>query len=461
MKKGVRLPYPAPMFKLEVSGKILIIVFLLAFALRLISLDQSLWLDEATTGRVVANNSFTGILTNFSPHDFHPPLYYWTLKLWTTVFGTSEIALRFPSIFFSLLTGWMIYLIGKELRNKRIGLYAMIFFLFNPLVIYYSQEARMYMMVTFLTTCFLYFILRCSDPKNKTRKRDVIFANTFSALSISTFYGSAFFILAFYAYTLYKKASLKQLVPYLPGFILPLLALIPLLQVQLSNSKETLTAISNWTSVLGKADIKNLLLVPVKFTMGRITFEPKAFYYFVAIIWTGFIFYVASRKASKYLLLSTLFVAPLALGFLVSFYKPMLQYFRFLYLLPVLSLLIALGSQNRPQRVRVLAGFFFFSCVYLFFSGFHREDWKGLVKNITDEKKVYMIPSSSDPVQYYNKEIAIKDIRGGYGNESSILVIPYTSDIHGFDYKKALESNGFRQKNAQTVRGLQSERWIR
>src|SRR3989338_11157664 len=133
-------------------NKKVLFIFLLAFLIRLIALNQSLWLDEAVTANVVINYGFTDIISGFSPNDFHPPLYYLFMKLWTNFFGYSEIALRVPSVLFSLLTGYVIYLIG--------GIWSAAFFLFNPLIVYYSQEARMYMMATFLLTAGLFYFIK-------------------------------------------------------------------------------------------------------------------------------------------------------------------------------------------------------------------------------------------------------------------------------------------------------------
>src|SRR3989338_1495424 len=448
------------MTKLQVSWKILAIVFLLAFTFRLISIDQSLWLDEATTARAVSTNLFSEIVTKFSPHDFHPPLYYLTLKVWTAIVGVSEPALRFPSVVFSLLTGWVVYLIGKELKNKKTGLYAAIFFLFNPLIVYYSQEARMYMMVTFLLTSLLYYLLRCSNPKNKIKKKDMVLVNILMVLSMLTFYGSAFFILAFYIFTWRKKATFQQVSVYLPGFIIGLLLVEPLLTVQLLNAQETLKIVPNWASVLGKANLKNLLLIPVKFSMGRITFEPKPLYYTVAFFCVGFLFYVAARKARQYKFLSTLFVLSIFLGFLFSFFRPLLQYFRFIYLVPIFCLLLALGSQTKAQRVRILLGFFFFSCVYLFNPAFHREDWKGLRTSLTTVPKVYSVPTANDPILYYKHDIEIRDIRSiTQGSEDSLIIVPYAAEIYGFDYVKSLKTKGYFRIQAMSFRGLQLEQW--
>src|SRR3989338_4195032 len=93
------------------------LIFFTSLLIRLIGLNQSLWLDEATTARVVREYGFTQIVNGFSPNDFHPPLYYLFMKVWTNFFGYSEIALRMPSVLFSLLTGWVIYAICRLRRD--------------------------------------------------------------------------------------------------------------------------------------------------------------------------------------------------------------------------------------------------------------------------------------------------------------------------------------------------------
>ena len=141
-------------------NKKIFFIFLFAFLIRLIALNQSLWLDEAVTANVVKNLDFFEILTKFSPTDFHPPLYYLFMKLWTNIFGYGEVVLRFPSIIFSLLTGYFVYKIASLFHGFIAGMLATVFFLFNPLIVYYSQEARMYMMATFFLTTAIYFFLK-------------------------------------------------------------------------------------------------------------------------------------------------------------------------------------------------------------------------------------------------------------------------------------------------------------
>lgn len=437
----------------------IILIFMLAFLIRLISLNQSLWLDEATTANVVKNFGFVEIITKFSPHDFHPPLYYLFLKLWTNIFGYSEIALRMPSLLFSLLTGWFVYLIGRKLKNERVGVGATILFLFNPLIVYYSQEARMYMMATFLLTAALYYFIKLLRVNELTRL-NLFFFYIFISLSFLTFYGSIFFILPMLFYLFSKKRYREFLVSC---FVLcvALLLISPLLWQQLLNAKESLFNLANWTNLLGKPNLKNLLLIPVKFSVGRISFEPKILYWGVSGIWVVWLFcnFILAGLKNKFLLY--LFIFPLVIGFFVSFFTPLLSYFRFLYLIPILCLILSFALKGEFLKILTILGFIFFSLVYILMPAFHREDWKSLAKDI-NSKKIYMITASSDPLNYYRSGVMVEELRNiAKTDDKRLLVIPYTAEIYRFDYKKILEQKGYLMTERKNFRGVYYEIWER
>src|SRR5687767_8667960 len=135
------------------------LILLFSGLLRLISINQSLWLDEATSA-LVAQMSFSDIFIKFLPGDFHPPLYYLVLKIWAGIFGYSEISLRLPSVIFGICTVYVIYLLGKEMFNKKVGLIASLLLATSGLNIYYSQEARMYSLATLLVSLLVYFFIK-------------------------------------------------------------------------------------------------------------------------------------------------------------------------------------------------------------------------------------------------------------------------------------------------------------
>lgn len=403
------------------------LVWLLAgcFLIRLIGLNQSLWLDEAISANVAKNYSYTEIVTKFSPSDFHPPLYYLVLKFWTNIFGFSEISLRMPSVIFSLVTVYVIYLLG--------GFWPALITGGNPLLVYYSQEARIYAMVTMLLTIGLYFLV-----KKKYWLTSLLFG-----ISFLTFYGSIFFIVAVGIYLLINK-KFKEILIISVGPLVVLLAISPLLAKQMVNSKEMLGIVTNWDLLLGKANLKNLLLIPIKFTSGRISFYPKIAYYLVAGFWALLVI----SKLIKKNIYSFIFWMTLFIGTVFSIFTPMLQYFRFLYLIPVMALVI-------KKNYLIAGGFVVFSSIYLLNPQFYREDWKSLSKDLPN--KIYMISSLGDPIKYY-KNINISDIRGDI-LENEIAVVPYGETIHGVDHNQILTKAGYKIVETKNYRELTSERW--
>lgn len=504
-----------------IKTKRVVLLFLSAFLIRLFALNQSLWLDEATTAMNIKTYSFWNIITKFSLLDFHPPLYYLVMKIWTSLFGYSEIALRLPSVLFSLVTGWIIYRTGQIFNidskiinhksnfslNHDIGFWGAAFFLFNPLIIYYSQEARMYMMVTFLVATNFYYFLRLREfrvfgesgnTSHSYRREEKFWDRFWFFLTIPimfyTFYASVFYIATIFFYLIYKK-QFRLFTSCFLLFSLSVIVISPLLYQQFLNSRQTLGLVPNWSSVLGNVSLKNLLLFPIKFTSGRISFDPKWMYYLLAGGWVGVVWVLGLFGGYRERKLIFFLFMPLLFGIIFSLFSPLLQYFRFIYLIVFMSVLLArsiysfdtlfahavttsnvagalkgptalirkkMSSLISPKIIGIflLLGFSFWSLLYLLTPQFHREDWKSLASILKRENlTVYMIPSSSDPLKYYAKDLNIRPLTEINLHEPKVVVLAYTADIHGVDYVSQLKRLNFRYESGQSFRGLSYEVW--
>ena len=104
---------------------------------------RGLWLDEATSVDQ-ARMSFAGMIANLRMTDVHPPLYFSVLWVWVRLFGSGELAVRMPSIIAGALVVPMLYVLGKEAYDRRTGLVAAAIGSVAPIMVWYSQEARMY-----------------------------------------------------------------------------------------------------------------------------------------------------------------------------------------------------------------------------------------------------------------------------------------------------------------------------
>jgi hypothetical protein len=127
----------------------LLAITLVAFALRVICLDfQPLWWDEGYS-MFFATRDF-GIMLARTAVDIHPPLYYALLQLWIALAGKSDVAVRLLSVAIGVAAVPTMYALTRRLFDSRVALIATLLLAVSPLHVYYSQEVRMYGLVTLL-----------------------------------------------------------------------------------------------------------------------------------------------------------------------------------------------------------------------------------------------------------------------------------------------------------------------
>lgn len=438
-------------------------LLILSVFTRFIAMNQSLWLDEAITAVTVQKYGFVQLVTTFAPTDFHPPLYYLLMRAWVLLLGDSEISLRLPSLLLSLLAGYWVFRAGKQLGGESVGLWSAVFLMWNPLLIYYSQEARMYSLVVTIIAANFAALINIMEGNRKKK----IWLSYLSTLVLSplTFYGSVFYLGALALFLLWRR-QWKVLGVTSAICTATVLVISPLLMAQFQNSQVARAGIANWSLVLGTVSVKNLLLIPIKLTSGRISFEPKVVYYALAAGWLAITGLVAMIGAIRRRWLFGFLVAPLLLGLAFSAVVPLLQYFRFLYLIIFLSLLLGLAVKRMKHLAPVLVtGFVMWSLAYLLIPPFHREDWQALASYLQAERTpVYLIPSAADPLTYYapNLEITpLSDLMTESAQPETLITLPYVADIHGLDYQTTLQDKGYHLQEEFSVRGLSAEKWVK
>lgn len=124
---------------------------LLAAGIRLALLGtQSLWADEALTGYEVTL-PFGAMIHTVTTVEVTPPLYFVLVWTWAKLFGTGAIALRSLSALAGIALVPIAYGATRELVSRRAGLVAAALVTVSPFMIWYSQEARAYMLLAALT----------------------------------------------------------------------------------------------------------------------------------------------------------------------------------------------------------------------------------------------------------------------------------------------------------------------
>lgn len=172
----------------------------LGAALRFATLGvQSYHHDEIVTASRVLRVGFGHAMDAVGFSESAPPLYYALAWIWTQITGTGPWGLRSLSALAGVATIPVAYLVGRELRGRRTGLLAAALVAVNPMLIWYSQEARSYALLVFFCALSLLYCLRAlrgedgADASGHTRdRRNLVLWGVFSALALATHYFAVF-----------------------------------------------------------------------------------------------------------------------------------------------------------------------------------------------------------------------------------------------------------------------------
>ncbi|MBI2596955.1 glycosyltransferase family 39 protein [Candidatus Daviesbacteria bacterium] len=472
------------------SRKTLMLLFILflGFILRSISLNQSLWLDEAINVLAAQKFSLWGIISEYAIADFHPPGYFVILWLWTKFFGISEILVRIPSMIFGILTIYIVFLLGQKLHSKTLGIISALLLAINPLHIYYSQEARMYALATLAVSINMLLFIKLINRDKGNRGDRVIYILSNLLVLVSDYV--AYFIFPaqlIILFILKKGAMVKKWFIALAVSVLLGIWWLPVFINQLSVGSAASANLPTWKFVVGGFDVKAIPLTFVKFIIGRINLANKIIYYSLLLpICLLFLFFIS--RGIKYIkgdvrnLLIIWLGIPLILATLISFTLPIYSYFRLIFILPAFIILIASGVLSFQSKLRylflgtILLVYFFSTFVYLFNNSFQREDWRGLINYLKLVDKNYLVYFESSGTfpsfDYYaknsiNAKGALKDfpakdkdnlinLKTDSENTKDIYLVDYLVDISDPNrlVAKELENLGYVQSGIKDFIGV-------
>ncbi|HSZ69968.1 MAG TPA: glycosyltransferase family 39 protein [Solirubrobacteraceae bacterium] len=171
---------------------------LLAAGLRLGTLNlQSFWYDEAFTPVHVLHPGLGATLRAFVRTENTPPLWYVVVWAWSRVAGTGEVALRLPSALAGIATvpvAWGIgcELAGRGVSGRRAAILCAALVAFDPLFVWYSQEARAYAFFVLFAALALLCMLRAD--REPTPRRMALFALA-GALALLSHYFAVFLLI--------------------------------------------------------------------------------------------------------------------------------------------------------------------------------------------------------------------------------------------------------------------------
>lgn len=429
------------------------LILLLTFILRLINLKQSLWWDEAINVVYAKSSSFWWFLTKYPIGDFHPPGWFAIVWVWGHIFGFSEIAIRLPSVILGTATVWITFLLGKELFGKKAGIVAALFLAISPLHVYYSQEARMYIFAAFSVVLSFYLLIGVLKKRRWFKLGYLI-----SLIAVlSSDYLAYFIIPTQIIYLLWVGRFNKMFLVSLLTSALVFLPWLSIFSVQLATGTNKASALPIWTTVVGST-LKDLFLIPPKIFFGRTTFLNKDLYTMAAVFvgtLYGSTFTLGLKKfdQTSKLLISWIFI-PVSLAFLISFFIPVLSYFRMLFILPAFYLVLGKGVESLPKKF-VIPVFMFICAVslvsltgYYLDSRFQREDWRGAVSFVSkylDDRTLIVFENNEipAPVRYYGKDLSnfkpglSEHLVDSLEGKTRVFLFEYLVDV--YDSKRKVE----------------------
>ncbi len=375
---------------------------LIGFGLRVQRLDfQPLWGDEGWS-IYFAVQSLPQLLA-LTALDIHPPLYYILLKTWFGLAGVGAETGRFLSVLTGTLLIPALYLLGRRLFNDlRMGAAAAAVAAVMPLAIYYSQEVRMYQLVTLLGVLSMVSLVRWQAYG---RRQELIAYVGLTTAALYTHYYAGFLILGQALYLLLDglrhrspgKNSLSILIARLrPVFWVGLLYLPWLIYL----GPRLTTYVKNKRVVEGYLPLSSIRFFGdhfVAFSVGHISDALQQYIWtalpFILVAVLGFIAVLSMRSTRTSLLLFYL-LTPLAMGYVVNLAFPFTPRFferTLLLAAPAYWILIGAGIIWLWDRQYLLVGTFVLAMLLIvnisllsFYSTprYPRQDYRPLLQDI-------------------------------------------------------------------------------
>ncbi|WP_333786707.1 glycosyltransferase family 39 protein [Methanomethylovorans sp.] len=382
---------------------ILAITFIGAF-LRIYQLGtESVWLDEATT-YFLSSDTLFGIY-EATKNDVHPPLYYFVVHFFLFA-GKSEALLRFPSMVFGIVAIPLLYMLGTRLFTVKEGLISSFLLSISLSHIYYSQEARMYSMMVFLTLGSIFFFYAAIEDK---RNSFWFLFIVFTVLNIYTHYFGFFIFpveILFFTILLFSHKGRKlrfssEVLPQIKVFFISvasiIVLIIPRIQVFFEQAASRVGGDVTW-GIDQTYFIASLL--------SHLTLSPSPSLLYLTFFVLGIIAVILSNRRQAVLLCSW-FVLPVIVSYYLSDIMPFHPRY-LLFILPAYLLIISRGltatssfifsvntvpKSNRKfsekkQQVLTIAfvSIFFLSAlspIVNYYPSPQKEDWRNVASYIT------------------------------------------------------------------------------
>ena len=169
------------------------IIILVAAVLRLWKLGQVPFMhDEFSALLRTRFDNFHDFIQQGVMPDSHPigvQLFLWS---WVKLFGWSELWVKLPFVLMGIGSIYLIYIIGRQWFNRKVGLFSAAFFAVSQFTVFYSQLARPYsagLFFVLLMAVFWYKVV--FETKTPTMKTYIGFTLSAWACSLMQYFSIA------------------------------------------------------------------------------------------------------------------------------------------------------------------------------------------------------------------------------------------------------------------------------
>lgn len=354
----------------------LLAILLGASILRLFRLDfQSVWMDEIYTLNV-SDPAFTfkQMHDEVVTREGFPYLYFLMLRAFYAIFGYTEMVARLLSALGGIAGVAAIYVFGKNIFNKQVGLLAAFLLAINEFHIAASQEARPYTL--FVLFALIAFYRLSVFIKEQSWKNAVWFGLAAGLMlninffALITLFAQGLILLFVIIYSA-KENRLKLFVRSLIAGIIALLLFVPNYEIfiKLLNfqsfwvpapTEDSYTLM--FREFLGNSEITRIIFMTIIFYYAVSLFKEKVDEIRLRTVQGNLLNY-------SFVILFFWFMSYFGLLYAKSYFGTSLVLSRyFITLVPVILMVLAMGVyliHNRVARAAVIVAILYFSLVNL------------------------------------------------------------------------------------------------
>jgi 4-amino-4-deoxy-L-arabinose transferase-like glycosyltransferase len=228
-----------------------------------------------------------------------PILFYWLIMLSYKLFGVSIFGARFPSIALSLLNVILIYLLGRDLFNKKVGISSALVLSTSEVYFTYSRFAAPDITFLFFITAAIYLFVRAYTGKIKGPFK-YLYMYVFMALAMLTKgpLGFLYPLMIICLFLVFKKewATFKEL-KFVFGFLIFIAISVPWFVVMIFlHGSEYIDKV--WFLEI----VKKLKYIPSEANSNILTHYFKSIFYYLGMAFARYLPWTAFLPASLILI---------------------------------------------------------------------------------------------------------------------------------------------------------------